>query len=228
MSVFLIGDTHGVIDLGKITLFNSYMSKLTKNDYLIVLGDFGVVWDNDVSDHELTLIEFYNNLSFTTLFVDGNHENHERLKTLPRITMFGNDVGVVSDSIFHLLRGNVYDIDNLKLLTIGGASSVDRNYRTEFIDWWSSELLSFRDINNCLDNLDIVDNNVDYILTHTCPESIGDLLELSFINVDSNMKFFEQLTNSVKFKHWFFGHFHIDVRVNDKFTCVYKTVIQLI
>lgn len=50
---------------------------MTKDDYVIICGDFGGVWDE--GKMETVLLDWLDSKSFTTLFVDGNHENFDRL-----------------------------------------------------------------------------------------------------------------------------------------------------
>lgn len=94
MSIFITGDTHGDKKIG----FNSvdgYMPRLntenfpeqksmTKNDYVIICGDFGGIWDftktcAGESKAEKYSLNWLDNKPFTTLFVPGNHENYDRL-----------------------------------------------------------------------------------------------------------------------------------------------------
>ena len=78
----------------------------------------------------------------TVLFIDGNHENFERLKNLKSEYLFDNEVGKVNDRIFHLKRGRPYHINGKSIFTFGGATSIDRMYRNQGIDWWAEEVPS--------------------------------------------------------------------------------------
>ena len=50
--IYVTGDTHGSYDLHKLNAKNFPEQRaLTKSDYVIVLGDFGLVWNN--SDEEM-------------------------------------------------------------------------------------------------------------------------------------------------------------------------------
>ena len=77
--IYVTGDTHGRHDFGK--LFDDSWPEgqtLTRDDYVVVCGDFGGVWyDIDLSDPSLLLL-FWEAQPWTTLFLDGNHENHKR------------------------------------------------------------------------------------------------------------------------------------------------------
>ena len=46
--IFITGDTHGEIDIAKLNSKNFPQGNdLTKNDYVIILGDFGFIWKNE-------------------------------------------------------------------------------------------------------------------------------------------------------------------------------------
>jgi len=228
--VFLTGDTHIPIDISKLNSKNFPQQKeLSKNDYVIILGDFGLLWKHEPDATEKYWTKWLNKKPWTTLFLCGNHENFDKLNSLPEIKMFGSKVGQVSSSIFHLKRGNIYDINNKKILTIGGAESVDKLQRTIGLSWWSAELLSRQDIYNALDNIDIHNKTVDYVLSHTCPtEAFKYFPDIDGKGNDPTMRQLEVIKDELnKFKHWFFGHFHVDLNINKKFTCIFQDVIRI-
>ena len=79
--IYLTGDTHGKIDIKKIFDWQEGQN-LTKEDYLIILGDFGLIFygkDHELYEREQKLIKKLNDCPWTTLFVDGNHENFRML-----------------------------------------------------------------------------------------------------------------------------------------------------
>ena len=130
MSVYLTGDVHCPIDVEKLnTKCFPDQKQMTKEDYLIVLGDFGLLW------HENS--EFYwwkrwfDEKNFTTLWIDGNHENFEWIDRLPVSEWHGGNVHKVSDSIIHLMRGQVFEIGGKYFWTFGGAASHDKAFRRE-------------------------------------------------------------------------------------------------
>ena len=68
--IYAVGDTHGDIDLYKLnSKFFREGKKLTKDDYVIICGDFGGVWDKGECDKYIQ--NWYNERPWTTLFVDG-------------------------------------------------------------------------------------------------------------------------------------------------------------
>lgn len=235
--IFVTGDTHHNIDIAKLyredfkDATGVSFREITKDDYLIVCGDFGIVWFlNSLRRNEEKMINWYNSKPWTTLFIDGNHENFDRLQEYPIETWNGGKIHRISDSIIHLMRGQVFNIDNQKFFTMGGATSIDKMYRQINVSWWPQELPSHEEYEEALDNLQKHDYTVDYILTHCCStKNQAKLLKQHNLLIDSLNMFFEELENnaSLQYKHWYFGHYHVDKQVDDKHTCLYNDIIQI-
>lgn len=232
MSVYICGDVHGDFDLKKITSKTwKEQRELAREDYLIVLGDFGVPWSNNPDDRfDKKMIEWYNNKRMTVLFLPGNHENYERLFALPNIEKFGSFVRQLSDNIFMLNRGNVYNIDGNKIFAMGGGESIDKNRRRNRVSWWEEEIPSYMELMRAKENLENNGNKVDYVLTHTCSnrvfKKLNNLMDLS--SKDSKEKslrdFFDWVEDNVSFKRWHFAHFHNDLKVDDRHYCWYNSL----
>jgi DNA repair exonuclease SbcCD nuclease subunit len=224
--IYLTGDTHIPIDVNKLE--ESYFPAqhtMTKNDYLIICGDFGGVWDRSKEKEQ-----FLNTLAernFTTLFIDGNHENFDILEKMPVSQWHGGKVHFIRDSIIHLMRGQVFEIDGLKFFTMGGGNSNDKAYRVPHRSWWKQEMPSDIEKQTGLNNLALHNYEVDYIITHTAPTDVviqirpvaSDELPLNEYLMDIKQK--------VKFKKWFFGHFHKNMCLDDKFVLLYDAFYSL-
>ena len=74
--IYATGDTHGNFERFREEYFPEQTS-MTKDDYVIVCGDFGGVWDG--GRQEQTRLDRLEQLPFTLLFVSGNHENFDLL-----------------------------------------------------------------------------------------------------------------------------------------------------
>lgn len=246
--IFITGDTHIPYDISKLNSKNfPEGKKLTKNDYVIILGDFGLVWnyketgirvksnptDNHWSKDEIYWKKWLESKPWTTLFIDGNHENFDRLNTYPITKWHGGKVQKISNSIIHLMRGEIYNIGGKKFFTFGGARSIDRG---EFLGeeqakkdihkwWWPEELPTQYEIDNAINNLEKNDFKVDYILTHTLPNNL--LMRLYFYDFDRLTSFLWNVYEMTTFDNWFCGHLHDDVAVNYKTQVLYNTVIEL-
>lgn len=176
--IFITGDTHGIVDIHKLSASSFIHGKnMTKEDYVIILGDFALLWypeGNEKVKQDNHWLDWLDAKPWTTLFLDGNHENHSMLYDLLIIEKFGGKVGQVRDSIFHLKRGEVYEIDYNKFFVMGGAYSIDKLQRIEGISWWKEEEPSHAEYEYGLSNLEKNNWEVDYILGHTCPGKIGE------------------------------------------------------
>ena len=223
--IYLVGDIHGKIDIAKLNPKNFPQGNtLTKKDYVIVLGDFGLLWSNN--DKERYWLKWLDSRPWTTLFLDGNHENFDMINKLPLIAKFGGIVGKVSDSIYHLRRGEIYIINGKKFFVFGGANSIDKKMRTIGISWWPEEIPSYAEMNKGLDNLEKHGFCVDYVLTHTCPNKIVGLIDKMYEDeTDPTRIFLDDVDKRTTFKKWFFGHWHDDLEFFDeKYIMLYDVI----
>lgn len=214
--IYVIGDTHGEMEHHKLS--NSVVKSACNGvfpDYVIVLGDFGFIWDNNPDTSlERYWLKWLEEKPWITLFIDGNHENHVRLNKLPTVSMFESDVGQISDKIFHLRRGRVYTIENKTFFCMGGAESIDKAQRKAYVSWWPEEVPSFADYKRAKANLAKHDFEVDYVLTHTCPSSIFKEMYPEVWNMeethDPTGDMLESFKSLTQHKAWYFGHLHED------------------
>ena len=229
--IYVTGDLHGSTDIDKFQVFKEG-DKLTKNDYLIILGDFGLLFFDKYSPYykrQKELLDHLDQKPWTTLWLDGNHENFPLICDMEDdMPMFEGTVGKIkgTNSIYHLKRGEVYMIEGAKFLCVGGAVSIDKNHRIEGLSWWPEELLSVKEIEHCLKNLDKHNWEVDYVITHTCPTSVVKPMfhYVSYLIPCAVADFLEHIytEKGLKFKHWYFGHWHDEIR-KGKFTTLYRT-----
>ncbi len=80
--VYVTGDCHGEFNKFSTAAFPE-QKQMTKNDVVIICGDFGGIWDTDkTSSHENYWLKWLDEKTFTTVFVDGNHENFGLLRDI--------------------------------------------------------------------------------------------------------------------------------------------------
>lgn len=245
--IYITGDTHS--DFSRFTEENfPIQSEMTKDDYIIICGDFGGVWTfEEESRREKEALDWLDNKSFTTLFVDGNHENYTRLYNYPIEQWKGGKVHKIRDSVLHLMRGEIFDIDNKKIFAFGGAKSHDiqdgilnldeeekiYNYRKRGayfrirdFSWWDLELPTNQEMENGIENLEKVNYKVDYIISHCCPTSIQALINPIYKR-DILTDYLQQISEKCTFKKWYFGHYHDYRQVNAQFTLLYEDILPL-
>ena len=226
--LFVIGDTHS--DITPMSIKNFPEGKdLTKDDVVVQLGDFGVIWKNFPDKEEKYWMNWLAEKPYTTVVVGGNHENWDRIFALPESTFKGAKCWVYetpSGPVYFVKAGEILVINDKKYLCVRGAFSIDVAYRQSGISWWSRETLSAEEETNTLNSLDAANWNVQGVFTHTCPDSV---LPAFLDNPndpkyhDPVSKFLEFVSNKLEFKEWHFGHMHND-RVftdaaSDTYTC---------
>lgn len=224
--IYITGDTHIPIDIQKLNSKKFPQQKeLTKNDYVIICGDFGGVWSGDSKDDYW--LDWLESKNFTTLFVDGNHENFDELEKYEECSWNGGKVQYIRPSVIHLMRGYVYDIEGMKVFTMGGAYSIDKAYRREGVSWWPQEMPNEEEIIRARQNLALNDNQVDLIITHDAPRSLASMICYEKTVKDELMFFLEEIKNNVAYRHWYFGHFHLDWKIDECHTVLYNKIIQI-
>lgn len=223
--IFITGDTHNSIDISKLNKKNFDESELTKEDFVIITGDFGFVWDNNPKK-DTWWLKWFQDKNFTTLFVDGNHENHNRLDSFPVTEWNGGKVHIINDSVIHLMRGQVFELDGKTFFTMGGAESSDQEYRKENVSWWSREMPSKEEYQEALRNLDKHHWKVDYVITHAAPDNIQYRLCPQY-NHNKLSNFLFTVDKDLHFKQWYFGHYHDDRQIDELHTLVYHNIINI-
>lgn len=79
--IYVTGDCHGNFRRFQSEYFPE-QANMTKDDTVIITGDFGGVWFSDSRDDET--LDWLERLPFTLAFVCGNHENYDALERYPR------------------------------------------------------------------------------------------------------------------------------------------------
>ena len=225
--IFITGDTHGQLDYFKLDCFVRKNRRLTKKDYVIIAGDFGAIWDKNSLEKDL---DKYSKLPWTTLFVDGNHENFDIINAYPVEMWNGGKVHKIRKDIIHLMRGQVFELEGKKIFTFGGATSIDKAFRLEGISWWRQEVPTYDDLDEADMNLAKHHRTVDFIITHSCSEKT--LYKVPLYDRPAKLKpcidnAFLSNFETVKYKHWYFGHYHLDYQVSEKQTALYQKILRL-
>ena len=207
---------------------------LTKNDYVIICGDFGCVWGGELEKSDKWWQNWLDDQPWTTLWIDGNHENHDLLQTYPIEQWHGGRIHKINNSIYHLMRGEVFTINDKTIFTFGGGYSTDRAYRKEGVSWWKGELPTHEEVNYALQSLEKYNNHVDIILTHDAPRDIKEYLGFynlcdmsvygeEYEDIHSTLYFFKK---NIVFQDWYLGHYHIDKDIGNMHI-LYNEIIEI-
>lgn len=225
--IYVTGDTHGLQNTEKLDAFFR-TTPLTKADYLIIAGDSGILWSEKSNARRLA---FYDGLPCSILFVDGNHENFDQLNACREEDFCGGRVHRVGKSILHLMRGQVYEIEGKRIFCFGGATSIDWDSRTDGISRWLAERPTVQDYDTAMQSLSRVGFSVDYIITHTIDERalyhplLRAVTAGRRVYPESNM--LTNIEDAVCYRHWYFGHYHVDGNINDRKTVLFNRILPL-
>lgn len=231
MSIYITGDVHGHLGASRFNTANFPAQKtMTRNDVVIVLGDFGLVWNNNKTYQHW--LKWYAEKPFTLVFIDGNHDNHDWLREFPEKQWHGGRVHVIADNVLHLMRGELFTIAGQTWFAFGGALSVDKEHRQVGVSWWPGELPSVAECEHGLATLDNVNWHVDHVLTHTAPVSVLDAMFPQYVlETDITSNYLEMVHDQLTFTHWWYGHWHVNLdHVNgDKaYHCLFEEIRQVI
>ena len=257
MSVWITGDIHGnPVRLSTDSFYEQKEFNKNKDENIVIIcGDFGLVWNrNEENKNEKHWLNWLENKPFTTVFVDGNHDNIPRLDSYPIKEWHGGLVNEIRPHVLRLRRGEVFTIEDKKFFAFGGASShdiqdgiidyEDKNwkeqarklesqgkymYRIKGLSWWEQELPSQKEMDNGLINLQKENNKVDYIITHS--PSTSELYLMGgkgLYQSDILTNYLEEIRVNTEYKRHFFGHMHWDKAINDKDVCLYEQIIRIL
>lgn len=212
----ITGDTHGVFEPRLQSIADKKLYKPNETA-IIILGDSGILYYGGKREYKMK-VELQKT-GYIFYLVRGNHEKRP---TDIEEMLFEYD-GEVNNYVYYeesfpniryLADGEIYNFDGFNCLILGGAYSIDKEYRlSQGWNWFENEQLSAEErriISNKVKGL-----SVDFILSHTCPKSFEPTdLFLPFIDqskVDKSMEIWlDEIKDIVNWKIYLFGHFHKD------------------
>lgn len=219
--IYVVGDIHGDISRFKEKAFR----RLTKKDTLIILGDFGFLWDG--SKQEQKYLKWLTKRRYRLLFLDGCHENYDMLQQYPIEDFCGGKARHIGGNLYQLIRGNVFEMEGKHLLCIGGGESHDKEDRDEGMNWWRAELPSTEEMEQCDQQLQAIHNRVDYVLSHDAPAQILEFTGWKQQDINAFQLWLDGLSKNLQYKGWFFGRYHKDRQLTGKLTAVFCQVHPL-
>ena len=228
--IYITGDKHG--DYSDVFEF-CYKFKTTRDDVLIILGDAGINYYLDDRDYILknSLLQ----LPITLFCVHGNHEERPENINSYKMNKFNGGIVYYEEDYPNILfakDGEIYNFNGNDTLVVGGAYSVDKDYRLIMgYNWYSSEQPNDEIKNRVRNILKECNNKVDVILSHTCPYKYMPV-EVFISGIDqskvdkSTEEFLDEIESTTSYKKWCCGHYHTD-KVIDKLRFMMNDIDEL-
>ena len=240
MSVYLHGDIHGDVFTNFSYKKNPQLRELTEDDFVIIAGDFGAIWDYNLnSKSDLNSLSWLNSRPWKTIVVLGNHECWTAYENMPHISPdFLYDGTLLQCQYMNQIFDNIYivydiailNIENNHILCISGADSNDidilldpneSNYkytarRLRKNNCWFRVIgqtwwpQEKINIEKCIDFLE--DHENEHFDLIITHDAPATIYEWFGYNYKANdgQKYFKMLQNTLDYDCWCHGHFHFD------------------
>lgn len=225
---YITGDKHAEFD----NVINFCVkNRTTKDDIMIIIGDAGINYY--ANELDLSLKNKLKETSITFFCIHGNHEERPENIESYKTKIFLNGLVYYEEDFPNILfakDGEIYDINNKKVLVIGGAYSIDKYYRLAYgYNWYDSEQPSEETKKKVFDLINKI-KKVDIVLTHTCPyKYIPREIFLSGVDqfkVDnSTEEFLDKVEELLEYNKWYCGHYHTD-KIVDKIRFMFNDIIE--
>ena len=222
--IYITGDMHRLFS-------RLYVLNATEEDMLIILGDAGINYY--LNQEDIFVKDYLKGFKYKFFCIRGNHEERpENIPTYKEVDMFGGKVYIEEQYPYLIFAkdGEIYNIDNKKVLVIGGAYSVDKKYRQDNgLPWFEDEQLTLEERNSILNK--VKGQHFDIVLTHTCPYKYEPTeVFLPWIDqdlVDKRMEhFLDEVEESIDYDKWYCGHYHTEKEI-DKIEFMYRDVKEI-
>lgn len=216
--IYVTGDLHG----DPARLSDKALRRLKKGDTLLVCGDFGFVWDG--SPAELKLRRKIGKQKYTTIFVDGTHDNLPMIREFPEEEYAGGTVRRIEGNLLYAERGTILTLEGKKVFFLGGGVSEDMDERLESGTWHSEEMPTAEELAAAEERL-TRSGGVDLIITHQPSDRMriflgGDRTEISPLGA-----FLDRVEQEMQFGSWYFGRLHKDKKIPPRQQAVFREVV---
>lgn len=179
---------------------------------ILHLGDFGV-WPGESGERYLgalrRALEKYDQTIYVTL---GNHEDYTQVGALP----VGEDgLQWIRHNIALFPRPFRFELGLHSVLSLGGAPSVDREFRKPYRSWWPEEMITEEMVQEA-----IAGGHADIMLAHDAPNggtrAVEQILSsgggwskasLAYASVGRNM--IDRVVYEIKPDMYLHGHYHV-------------------
>lgn len=179
---------------------------------ILHLGDFGV-WPGQSGEEYLGALRRALEENDQTIYVTlGNHEDYTQVAALP-----------VGDDGLQWIRHNIaifprpfrFELGLHSVLSLGGAPSVDREFRKPYRSWWPEEMITEEMVQEA-----IAGGHADIMLAHDAPNGGTAAVERilstgggwskdSLAYAAEGRDLIDRVVYSVKPDAYFHGHYHV-------------------
>lgn len=208
--LLIVGDLHGNENYFKHVI-NAANEK--RCDAIVQCGDIGY-WPHTSPNYfdNLTSLLIGSDLEreendlppLKMFWVDGNHENFDALQVGDWLHYDG--FAGMTPRIFYAPRGHRWEWEGTKFLALGGANSIDKQYRVEGRSWWKQELITPEDVDRAIEG-----GTVDVMICHDMPKGVlngPDLFHKDQAVDEMNRYYVRVVMDAVKPKLLYHGHYH--------------------
>lgn len=221
--IYITGDVHG----DQSRLSEDKLKFMKARDTLIISGDFGFIWDD--SKNEDKILRNLGKRKYNICFIDGTHENFNVLNNFPAEDWNGGKARNICGNLYHLMRGQIYTIEGLKVFTMGGGELPEQETRIKGDEYEHLETPAKEELLAAVTRLEKVKFNVDIIITHEPPSKTREFLMMQkneTFSVSALNAFFDELAFQCEYKKWYFGSMHIDKYISENQVAVFKNFIN--
>ncbi len=181
--ILFAGDWHGFTGQALAVVRHAVKNNIKT---IIQVGDFGI-WQGNEGDKFIHKLERdLKAAGITCYFIDGNHENFNKLYGFP---INKDGLREIAPHILHMPRGFVFKWQGLNVLALGGAYSVDKDGRVPGKSWWIEELINDQDVKTAVANAKSA-GKIDLMITHDSPISVPNTITDDPISQMNGIRFF--------------------------------------
>lgn len=204
MRLLVVGDTHA-----NASWLTRMLDLAVKRhcDALVQVGDFGYFprqpWGTEFLKAASESVDDY---GVPVYWLDGNHDDFDSLKDVGAYD--ATEMVEVGPGVTYIPRGHEWQWDGTKFLAMGGAYSIDRQYRVDGVSWWPEELVTREQVDRALDG-----GSIDVMFTHDAPQGIWPPPLFRPLPVEpatsmGNRKAIQAIVDARSPRLLFHGHYH--------------------
>ncbi len=255
--IYLTGDCHGEFNRFSRKQRMQLPFELTENDLVIICGDMGLLWAKDrefaynkkwLSALPFTILWVQGNHENYDMIAEypvcawhGGKVRHiveDKIILLERGQVFeleGNRFFTFGGASSHDVQGGILDRSSPTYeKERRQANKRGLPYRVRGVSWWEQELPSAEEMQEGRDNLSRHGYVVDYVITHCLSGRMQGRLDVvrsvskgGDSARDILTDYFDEIEEKLKYEHWFCGHYHENIRLDEKHTVIYEDILAL-